>query len=91
MLLGVLYKVQKSHHHHYHHHAVGDSGFSKKNEKLINTLAYFWNIIMAADETLRDGMEATETDDEVGKLIEKNKVDYALKLGINVDQVVGFI
>ena len=46
---------------------------------------------MAADETLRDGMEATETDDEVGKLIEKNKVDYALKLGINVDQVVGFM
>ena len=43
---------------------------------------------MAADEWLRDGMEATETDDEVKKLVEKNKVDYALKLGINVDQVV---
>ena len=58
-----------------------------KNEELINTLAYFWNIIMAADESLRDGMESTETDDEVRELMEKNKNDYAFKLGINVEQV----
>ena len=58
-----------------------------KNEELINTLAYFWNIIMAADESLRDGMETIETDDEVRELIKKNKNDYAFKLGINVEQV----
>ena len=45
---------------------------------------------MAADESLREGMEATETDDEVRELMEKNKVEYALKLGIDVNQVGDF-
>ena len=85
LLLGVLYKVQKNVHHRHHHvEAYSDS---MKNEELINTLAYFWNIIMAADESLRDGMETIETDDEVRELIKKNKNDYAFKLGINVEQV----
>ena len=86
LLLGVLYKVQKNVHHH-HHHAEDYSDSMKKNEELINTLAYFWNMIMAADESLRDGMESTETDDEVRELMEKNKNDYAFKLGINIEQV----
>lgn len=85
LLLGAVYKVQNM-----VSSTIGDTESEEikffKGD-LVRMLGYYWHLIMAADSTIRPGLEDMETETDVRKKLEANTQKYADTIGLDVSQV----